>query len=189
VARGRPAGRPCQGCLGHRSELAITTLPDGTQALVDALWPTLHMVVVGDGLVAAAMHDMAAYLDWEVTVLNDVTPAVAAVQTLRPADAVLVLSHDHAIAGPVLQTALTSRAAYVGALGSRHTQQARAQWLTEREVPQSQIDRVRGPAGLDIGAAPPARWPCPSPPKSSPGDPEPADKPCATNPAPSTSTG
>jgi xanthine dehydrogenase accessory factor len=137
------------------STRAVTTLPDGTQALVDALWPTLHLVVVGDGLRAAAIHDMAAYLDWDVTVLNDVTPAVAAVQSLTPADAVVVLSHDHAIAGPVLQTALTSRAAYVGALGSRHTQQTRAQWLTERGVPQSQIDRVRGPAGLDIGASTP----------------------------------
>jgi xanthine dehydrogenase accessory factor len=119
------------------STRAITTLPDGTQALVDAQWPTLHLIVVGDGLVAAALQDMAAYLDWDVSVLNDVTPAVAAVQTLTPADAVLVQSHDHAIAGPVLQTALASRAAYVGALGSRHTQQARAQWLTQREVPQS----------------------------------------------------
>jgi xanthine dehydrogenase accessory factor len=137
------------------STTAITTLPDGTQALVEALWPTPRLVVVGDGLIAAALQEIAAYLGWDATVVNEVNPAVAAVQTLTPADAALVLSHDHALAGPVLQTALSGRAGYIGALGSRSMQQARAQWLIGRDVPQSQIDRVRGPAGLDVGARTP----------------------------------
>jgi xanthine dehydrogenase accessory factor len=137
------------------STTAITTLPDGTQALAEALWPTPHLVVVGDGLIAAALQGIAAYLGWEVTVVEDVNPALAAVQSLTPADAVLVLSHDHAVGGPVLQAGLAGRAGYVGALGSRPTQRARAQWLNGRQVPQSEIDRVRGPAGLDIGARTP----------------------------------
>ena len=137
------------------STTVITTLPDGTQVLLQALWPTPRLVVVGDGLIAAALEDIATYLGWDVSVADEVSPALAAVQMLTPADAVVVLSHDHALAGPTLQAALTSRAGYVGALGSRSMQQARAQWLIGREVPQSQIDRVRGPAGLDVGARTP----------------------------------
>jgi xanthine dehydrogenase accessory factor len=137
------------------STTATTTLPDGTLALAEALWPTPRLVVVGDGLIAVALEDIAAYLGWDATVADEVNPALAAVQALTPGDAVLVLSHDHAVAGPVLQAALTGRAGYVGALGSRSMQQARAQWLIGREVPQSEIDRVRGPAGLDVGARTP----------------------------------
>jgi xanthine dehydrogenase accessory factor len=141
------------------STTAITTLPDGTQALAHALWPTPRLVVVGDGLIAAALQDIAAYLGWDVSVVNNVNPALAAVQALTPADAILILTHDHAVGGPVLQAGLTGRAGYVGALGSRPMQQARAQWLIQREVLQSEIDRVRGPAGLDIGAGTPRNSP------------------------------
>jgi xanthine dehydrogenase accessory factor len=137
------------------SSTAITTLPDGTQALAEALWPRPRLVVVGDGLIAAALQDIAAFLGWDATVADEVNTALAAIRTLTPADAILVLSHDHALAGPVLQAGLTGRAGYVGALGSRPTQQARAQWLIQREVPQPEIDRVRGPAGLDVGARTP----------------------------------
>jgi xanthine dehydrogenase accessory factor len=35
-------------------------------------------------------------------------------------------------------------------LGSRRTQQARADWLAYRGI--TDLDRVHGPAGLDIGA-------------------------------------
>lgn len=137
------------------SATAVTTLPDGTQVLAESLWPTPRLLVAGDGLIAAALQDIAAYLGWDATVADEVSPALAAIQGLTPADAVIVLAHDHAVAGPVLQAALSGRAGYVGALGSRHMQQARAQWLTSRDVPQSEIDRVRGPAGLDVGARTP----------------------------------
>ena len=43
---------------------------------------------------------------------------------------------------------------YIGALGSRRTQQARADWLAYRGV--TDLERVHGPAGLDIGANTPA---------------------------------
>ncbi len=43
---------------------------------------------------------------------------------------------------------------YIGALGSRRTQQARADWLAYRDV--TDLDRICGPAGLDIGANTPA---------------------------------
>jgi xanthine dehydrogenase accessory factor len=52
-----------------------------------------------------------------------------------------------------LSAALSSQAGYIGALGSRRTQQARADWLAYRGI--TDLDRVHGPAGLDIGASSP----------------------------------
>jgi xanthine dehydrogenase accessory factor len=67
-------------------------------------------------------------------------------------DVVVVLSHDLTISGSALQAALASSAGYIGALGSRHTQAARAEWLTSHGVDPAALARINGPAGLDIGA-------------------------------------
>jgi xanthine dehydrogenase accessory factor len=40
---------------------------------------------------------------------------------------------------------------YIGLLGSRRTCEDRRRRLVDAGVPQSQLDRLRGPIGLDIG--------------------------------------
>jgi xanthine dehydrogenase accessory factor len=121
-----------------------------------AMWPVPTLVVVGDGLIAAALRDTAALLEWPCRIAAGVDAAVGAVEALEHSDAVVVLSHDRDVDGPVLSAALNSRVGYVGALGSRRTQQARREWLTERGVADAAQARIHGPAGLDIDAHTPA---------------------------------
>jgi xanthine dehydrogenase accessory factor len=128
---------------------------DGSEVLVASLWPTPRLVIVGDGLIADALEAAGRLMRWEPSVVNATADAAAAVEQLGPGDGVVVLSHDRSVDAPVLAAALGSRTGYVAALGSRHTQTARAQWLTEHGVPASDIERVHGPAGLDIGARTP----------------------------------
>ncbi len=130
-------------------------LVDGRRVLVDALWPTPHVVVVGGGQLADALVAVAGLLGWTSSVVDGADQAVAAVRGLTPADAVVVLSHDRDVDGPSLVAALSGRAGYVGALGSRRTQEARATWLTEHDLPAARLARLRGPAGLDVGARTP----------------------------------
>jgi xanthine dehydrogenase accessory factor len=56
----------------------------------------------------------------------------------------------------MLKAALASDAFYVGALGSRRNQERRRDLLLEADVPEHDIERINGPAGLDIGAETPA---------------------------------
>ena len=121
-----------------------------------ALWPVPTQVVVGDGLIADALRDTAALLGWRCAVIDSADEAVAAIGRLQRSDAVVVLSHDRAVDGPVLAAALNSRTGYVGALGSRRTQELRREWLTEHGVPAEEQARIHGPAGLDIDAHTPA---------------------------------
>jgi len=72
------------------------------------------------------------------------------------ATAVLVLTHDDKFDIPMLKAALASDAFYVGALGSRRNQERRRGLLLEAGVPAHDIERINGPAGLDIGAETPA---------------------------------
>ncbi len=121
-----------------------------------ALWPVPTLLVVGDGLIAAALRDQATLLGWQSQLAPEVDAAVAAAGQLRRSDAVVVLSHDRDVDGPALTAALGGDAGYVGGMGARHTQDSRARWLTEHGVADDEQARIHGPAGLDIDAHTPA---------------------------------
>jgi len=75
---------------------------------------------------------------------------------LGPADAVAVLTHDQKFDEPAIIAALARGCRYVGAIGSRTTQAERRARLLEAGVPASDVDRLRGPIGLDLGGRLPA---------------------------------
>jgi len=70
--------------------------------------------------------------------------------------AVVLLTHEERWDVPAIVGALASDAFYVGAIGSRRTQERRRERLLEEGVPVEQLERLNGPAGLDVGAATPA---------------------------------
>ena len=70
--------------------------------------------------------------------------------------AVVVLTHDDRFDIPLLTAVLETDAFYVGALGSRRNQERRRDLLLEAGLEESALDRISGPAGLDIGAHTPA---------------------------------
>ena len=70
--------------------------------------------------------------------------------------AIVTLTHDPKIDDPGLQAALASRAFYIGCLGSRRTHAARCDRLREAGFGDSDLARLNGPVGLDIGARTPA---------------------------------
>jgi xanthine dehydrogenase accessory factor len=72
------------------------------------------------------------------------------------ATAIVVLSHDDKFDLPLLTAALATDAFYVGAVGSRKNQERRRERLLEAGIEEEALDRVRGPAGLDVGAQSPA---------------------------------
>jgi len=128
-----------------------TTVADGE--VVTVLWPVPTVVVVGAGAIAEALSAAAGLLGWHAQTVVDVNTATGLISGLAALDKVVVISHDHDLAGPALEAALASDVGYIGALGSRHTQRARAQWLADRGI--TDLDRIHGPAGLDLGGRTP----------------------------------
>jgi xanthine dehydrogenase accessory factor len=70
--------------------------------------------------------------------------------------AIVTLTHDPKIDDPGLLAALASKAFYIGCLGSRRTHAARCDRLREAGFSDSDLARLHGPVGLDIGARTPA---------------------------------
>ena len=65
---------------------------------------------------------------------------------------VAILTHDPKFDEPALLGVLGTAAPYVGAVGSRKTNEDRRQRLLDAGLEADQLARVRGPIGLDIGA-------------------------------------
>jgi xanthine dehydrogenase accessory factor len=142
--------------LGRDSGQLIR-LHAGTQVVVETYFASTALLVVGDGQLAEALAAQGALLGWSTAIETAWSDATAQqVRSLGRPDAIVVLSHDPAVDTPALAAAL-STGCYVGALGSRHTQSGRRQRLRgiAYGLPDTLIDRVYGPVGLDLGARTP----------------------------------
>jgi xanthine dehydrogenase accessory factor len=148
---------------------------DGEQVFAEVLGPPPRVVVVGATDVAEALCAAARVLGWRTAVVDPRPGLVTRERLPSPAElavawpdegleklelgadtAVVVLTHEERLDVPALTTALASDAFYVGAIGSRRTQEKRRERLLEAGVPEEGLDRLAGPAGLDLGADTPA---------------------------------
>lgn len=137
--------------LLHRG---VTDTLVGPQTVTTVLWPVPKLVVIGAGAIADALRRCADVLGWKTQVVTQVNHATGMIAGLAMLDKLVVLSHDNELAGPALAAGLDSPVGYIAALGSRRTQQSRADWLAYRGI--TDLTRIHGPAGLDIGANTPA---------------------------------
>jgi xanthine dehydrogenase accessory factor len=142
----------------------------GRQLFIEAYPVRPRLVVVGAVEVARSLVRLARELGYETVVVDGraafATEArfpdvdrllvgwpdeIADEIGLGPADAVAVLSHDVKFDEPAIVEALRRGCRYVGAVGSRKTQADRRARLLAAGVSEEQLDRLRGPIGLDLG--------------------------------------
>jgi len=76
-------------------------------------------------------------------------------QELGPRDVVLVFTHDAKFDEPALLSSLATDAGYIGALGSRRTQERRLERLRAAGLDEPAVARIHAPCGLDVGARTP----------------------------------
>lgn len=137
-------------------------------------FPQRKLCIVGSGPIVSELSSLALAQDYLVEVLSpdsDTLEALSATRartifqrgaeqlselTLDNYSAIVVLFHEHEREPDILRYALESEAYYIGALGSPVTHQARIRRLQESGSDESQLARIHGPVGLDIGAATPA---------------------------------
>lgn len=147
----------------------------GRQWFVEGYAPRPRLVIVGAVQVAMPLARFARELGYGVVVVDgraafatrerfpDVDALVvgwpdevAGQIDLGPGDAVAVLTHDPKFDEPAIVEALRRDCRYVGAIGSRKTQAARRERLRAAGVEEADLDRLRGPIGLDLGGRAPA---------------------------------
>ncbi len=152
-----------------------TIVIGGRQLFLEAYPVRPRLVVVGAVEVARTLVRLAKELGYETVVIDGRAAFATAARFpdvdrlvvgwpdevadeigLGPADAVAVLAHDVKFDEPAIVTALARGCRYVGAVGSRRTQADRRARLLEAGVSAEDLDRLRGPIGLDLGGRLPA---------------------------------
>ncbi len=149
----------------RRDELAV---------FVQSFAPPPRMLVFGAIDFAAAVARIGKFLGYRVTVC-DARPVFATSARFPDADEVItdwphrylagtstdertvicVLTHDPKFDVPVLEIALRMPAAYIGAMGSRRTHDDRLDRLRAAGLSEQELERLRSPVGLDLGARTP----------------------------------
>jgi len=153
---------------------SVTLTRDDAGIVLRQLVPAApHLVLGGAGDIARELVLLADRLAWRTTVVDArstileqleraCTPTASVGGWAEDAwgelgvdsrTACVALAHEAHHDEPFLARALVSDAAYVGAVGSRKVQQARREALAERGLDPAAIDRLRGPAGLDLGGS------------------------------------
>lgn len=141
------------------------------EAFIDLMPPPPTLVMVGGVQIAVALAALAKTMGYRTVIVDprrafatqERFPAVDRVLQAWPGEAfdavpltrstaVVTLTHDPKIDEPALSLALASSAFFVGALGSRRTQQRRRERLSAAGLSEAQLDRLHGPVGIDLGA-------------------------------------
>ncbi len=134
----------------------------------------LRVMIFGAAEAAEHLCSYGRDLGWRTTVI-DARPALATPERVPSADEVIkawpdevseridertvvvTLSHEERLDIPAVAAALERNARYVGAIGAKRTQERRRAALTELGFSEADLDRIHGPAGLDLGGRSPAQ--------------------------------
>ena len=145
-----------------------------TELFVEGFTTPPTLVMVGGGHVGKATADLAHRLGYRVYVVDDRADFANAERFPYAADTIVapyadwaqhlelnvnsfivVASRGHWFDDVALESALTTRARYIGLLGSRRKTLMIYQRLLQEGVPRERLAEVRAPVGLDIGALEP----------------------------------
>ena len=118
------------------------------EVYIEPVLPAPRLVVVGTSPMAQTLTKLARTLGWHADLIagGDFTT-----QDADPKSMVVVATQGHNDEA-VLERAVAARPAYLGLVGSRKRGTAVLGYLADRGVPAGQLDRVRVPAGLDLGS-------------------------------------
>ncbi len=147
---------------------------NGTEVFVEGFTTPPTLVMVGGGHVGKATADLAHNLGYRVFVVDD-REEFSNKERFPYAEQVVVAPYDqwpqhldvnvnsfivaatrgHRFDDMALESALTTRARYVGLLGSRRKNLMIYQRLSMEGVPLERLKEIHAPVGLDIGALTP----------------------------------
>lgn len=157
-----------------RADQSASVEIEGRNWFLEVYNPPLDLVIVGAVHIAQPLSQMAALAGYGVRIIDPRTafataerfPGIAlshdwadealAKAPLTPRSAIVLLTHDPKLDDPALIAALKSNCFYLGALGSKKTQAARQARMRAQGFGDTELARIRGPVGLNIGARSPA---------------------------------
>lgn len=156
-----------------RSQAGGVYIIDAVRVFIDVIAAAPRLVIVGAIDVAIRLTGIAHIAGWRTSVIDprarfataDRFPLAERVIAAWPqeaypmlspidqATAIVVLTHDPKLDDAALIGALGTGAGFIGAMGSRGSQERRRKRLLDAGVGPGELERISGPVGLDLGAS------------------------------------
>ncbi len=128
--------------------IPISCQSDGAlQIYIEPVQAAPHLVIVGRSPMAHTLSKLAADLDWHVNLIDG--PEFSSTDV--DAHAVVVVATQGHGDEEAIEQAIAGAPAYLGLVASRRRGEAVLGYLADRGIPQSVLDQVRVPVGLDLG--------------------------------------
>lgn len=144
LVRLSPTPLPDDGIIAY----PMTCHSGGTlDIFLEPVLPAPRLVILGESPVAAALAQLAPAMDFQVSASLDGSKSDAWVVA-----AGMSSGEDH----PLVREALLADAPYVAMVSSRRRAEAFLAELRAEGLSEDTLERLKAPAGLDIGAATPA---------------------------------
>ncbi len=152
IGEGGPVQSRTEGVIPY----PMTCHSGGTlEIYVEPFLPKPLLVLVGHGPVVETLAALARTADFAVSVLTPETMHEALARLPVTGNTLVVVgTHGDADEDALLRV-LDGEAGYVSLIASRKRAAAVVESLRRRGVPAARLDRLKAPAGLDIGAATP----------------------------------
>ena len=144
------------------------------RVFLEAHLPPPHLVVIGAVHIAIPLVAIAKVMGYNATVIDargvfatderfphvdrliEAWPDEGLAQVkLHPGVAAVILAHDEKFEDPAMEVLLRSDVGYIGAVGSRATSQTRLERLRGYGFSDSDLSRIHGPVGLNLGGKSP----------------------------------
>jgi xanthine dehydrogenase accessory factor len=176
-ARARSAAREAL----QQGSARTVALDDATELLVEPIMARPRLIIVGGGHVGLAIANLAAQLDYEITVIDDRPEyanrerfgaesaarraievvnmdMVKALETMPIGwnSFIVIATRGHKLDAHCLRAAAKTQARYVGLLGSKRKTILIAQMLRDEGMSDDRVRAVHAPVGLDLGGRTPA---------------------------------
>ncbi|GAB4265157.1 MAG: XdhC family protein [Saprospiraceae bacterium] len=142
------------------------SFPGGVEIFAELLLPPIHLIVFGNNYDVLPLLQLAAVLDWQLDAVGKVSAfhpdvfRLASVGTEMPdipnpgRTAVVLMAHDFKTDKANLLKVLDTDVPFIGLLGPKKRKERMLSELEAegRSLSRQDLDRIHGPAGLDIGA-------------------------------------
>ncbi|MDD3363756.1 MAG: XdhC family protein [Syntrophomonas sp.] len=157
-------------CTGMHSSRVVNMA--GNEYLVEPYFPEEKLYIFGAGHIARELCPLAVHLGFEVAVLDDRAEylnrerfpsayQLALIDSFQDGfkelnidenSMLLIVTRGHRHDAVVLEQALCTDAFYIGMIGSRNKRDTIYRNLIDKGYDRQQLEQVRCPVGLDIGA-------------------------------------
>lgn len=155
---------------GVSRNVLLSSVEDSIEVFINVFSTGDRLIIAGSGPVALNVYQIAQMIGYQITVidnnaemltrerfpeacellLGDIVEQIKSC-VIDTNTSIVIATHHHDFDWPMMEAVIESPARYIGALGNNHTVTSYYRKLNELGIPETSINKLHTPVGLDLG--------------------------------------